>query len=64
MSNEISLKLRKETCGVFYISSNLLQGEAFNTADPELVVCILTGQSGHIHKEVLGLGGGSGRRLA
>lgn len=41
-----------------------LQGEAFNTADPELVVCTLTGKGRHVHKEVLGLGGGPGRRLA
>lgn len=41
-----------------------LQGEAFNTADPELVVCTMAGQGRHVHKEVLGLGGGPGRRLA
>lgn len=41
-----------------------LQGEAFNTADPELVVCALGGKGGHIHKEVLGLRSSPGQRLA
>lgn len=41
-----------------------LQGEAFNTADPELVVCALAGKSRHIHKEVLGLRSSPGGRLA
>lgn len=47
-----------------YIRYHSQQGEAFNTADPELVVCTLAGQGRHIHKEVLGLRGGPGRRLA
>lgn len=46
-----------------YVRYHSLQGEAFNTADPELVVCTLAGQSRHVHKEVLGLRGSSGRRL-
>lgn len=41
-----------------------LQGEAVHTADPQLVVCALAGQGGHVHKEVLGLGRGPGQRLA
>lgn len=41
-----------------------LQGEAFDAADPELVVRTLGGEGRHVHKEVLGLRGDPGRRLA
>lgn len=41
-----------------------LQGEAFNPADPKLVVCALAGKGGHIHEKVLGLRSSPGRRLA
>lgn len=41
-----------------------LQGEAVDTADPQLVVCALAGQGGQVHKEVLGLRRGPGQRLA
>lgn len=41
-----------------------LQGEAFNAADPKLVVCALVGKGRHIHEEVLGLRSSPGQRLA
>lgn len=41
-----------------------LQGEAFNTADPKLVVCALAGKGRHIHEEELGLRSSPGQRLA
>lgn len=41
-----------------------LQGEAFNPADPKLVVCALAGKGRHVHEEVLGLRSSPGRRLA
>lgn len=43
---------------------HLLQGETFDAADPQLVVGALAGERRHVHEEVLGLGGGAGRRLA
>lgn len=63
------MKLRIQAAGCtaclcFYIGYHSQQGEAFNTADPELVVCTLTGQGRHVNKEVLGLREGPGRRLA
>lgn len=55
--NAISIELRSK-------SYNLLQGETFHTAHSQLVVCLLARQGGHVHKEVLSLGRGSGWRLA
>lgn len=43
---------------------HLLQGEAFNTVDPELVVRALVGKGRHIHEKELSLRGGTGWRLA
>lgn len=46
------------------LAARSLQGEAVHAADPQLVVGAPAGQGGHVHKEVLGLGGGAGQRLA
>lgn len=45
-------------------AAHSLQGEALDAADPQLVVGALAGERRHVHEEVLGLGGGAGRRLA
>lgn len=41
-------------CSCDYVKYHLLKGEAFNSANPKLVVCTLTRQSRYVHKKKLG----------